>query len=85
MCALGSPVARVAIAVWNCVRKVSVEVMVSGEAVHTSLAPIRIVTYCAPWLTALAAWVGAADILDPETASLYSWPTIAGLACLRRS
>ncbi len=49
-------------AAWNSVWKVAVEVIVSGEAVHRSLAPSRIVTYCAPWLTARGAWVAAADI-----------------------
>jgi hypothetical protein len=54
----------------NWARKVVVEVMVDGEEVHRSLAPIRIVTYRAPWLTAWLAWLGAWAILAPVTASL---------------
>jgi hypothetical protein len=38
----------VAIACWNCDRKVAVEVMVNGEEVHRSLAPNKMVTYLAP-------------------------------------
>jgi len=59
--------------------------MVEGEEVHRSLAPSRMVTYRASWLTAWVAWPGAADILAPETASLEAWPVIAELSCLIRS
>ena len=54
----------------NWARKVVVEVMVDGEEVHRSLAPNKMVTYRAPWLTAWPAWAGAAAILAPVTASL---------------
>jgi hypothetical protein len=72
-------------ACWNWARKVSVGVMVAGEEVHRSLAPSRMVTYRAPWLTAWVAWLGAAAILAPETASLAACPAIAGLTRLMRS
>src|ERR671919_114405 len=53
----------------NWARKVVVEVMVDGEEVHRSLAPNKMVTYRVPWLAAFSAWVGAAAILAPVTAS----------------
>ena len=59
-----------AIACWNCDWKVAVEVMADGEELHRSLAPSKMVTYRAAWLTAWVAWPGAAAILAPVTALL---------------
>src|SRR6266496_1037010 len=78
----GSSVAMVA---WNCCRKVAVGVMVATDEVQRSLAPSRMVTYCAPWATACPACLAPSDILAPVTASMNWWPPMAGLTARRRS
>jgi hypothetical protein len=45
-------------------------VMVDGELVQTSLAPMRIVTYAACCATAACAWPSASIIFAPAPASL---------------
>jgi hypothetical protein len=47
--------------------KVEVGVIDPIVDVQTSLAPIRIVTYCACWRTALWAWVSVSATLAPGT------------------
>ena len=81
----GSPASSVASALWYCCRKALTEVMVDGEDVQTSLAPIRIVTYWAPWATAFDACAGALLILAPDTESLYACPVMAPLRARMRS
>lgn len=71
MCARpGSPEIRLWSVVRKFARKLSTDVIVLGLEVHTSLAPSRIVTYCACWATAALAWAGPSSILAPATASL---------------
>jgi hypothetical protein len=53
MRAFGTPAPSACSAVCNCASSVAVGVMVETLDVHTSLAPIRIVTYSAPCETAV--------------------------------
>src|SRR5215216_1132589 len=80
----GRPLRSVLSAVSICERKVATGVMVLSDDVHASLAPISIVTYCTPWLTAVFAWPGMSEALAPDRASLY-WAEKFGLIALIRS
>jgi hypothetical protein len=80
----GRPVRRMSRVSVNWVRKVAVEVRVPSQP-QRSLAPMRMVTYSAPWPTVLRAWPGASAIWAPETALFQRWPRMAGFWARRRS
>jgi hypothetical protein len=58
-------------------RKLAVGVRVPSQP-QRSLAPMRMVTYSAPWRTVLRAWAGASAIWAPETALFQRRPRIPG-------
>ena len=68
----------------NWARKVAVGVRVPPQP-QRSLAPMRMVTYWAPWPTVVRAWPGASAIWAPETALFQRWPRMAGFWARMRS
>src|SRR5688500_680448 len=70
MAALGSPAFRVASAWSSWARNVETGVMPASLDAHTSLAPIWMVTYCTPRLTAFWAWALRSIISAPDVARL---------------
>ena len=52
--------------------------MVASELVQASLAPISMVTYSTPWLTAVPAWPDMSADLAPLRASLLLRPWMSG-------
>ncbi len=83
--AFGRPFFSVVNAWSSWLRYVVTGVIVDSDDVHASFAPMRIVTYCTPRLTAVCAWPSRSTILAPERASLKLWPLIAAFfARMRR-
>src|SRR5258708_1436663 len=68
---------------WKSVRNDSTAVIVSGDEVHRSLAPIKMVTYCTRRAAACCACAGASLIRAPDAAALYA--VMPGLTARRRS
>src|SRR5919106_2375789 len=85
MRARGIPERIVAIAALKPLRNLLTEVIVSGDDVQTSLAPRRIVTYRARWLTAWAACPWASAIFAPARALLKLRPSMSGWRARIRS
>ena len=83
-CVPGSPVRRMSRVSVNWARKLAVGVRVPSQR-QRSFAPMRMVTYSAPWSTVRRAWPGASAMRAPETALFQRWPRIAGFRARMRS
>ena len=82
--ASGRPPESVDIACANCDRNVETEVIAATLEAQTSLAPMRIATSCAPWLTAFVTWPFRSTIFAPLTESLNRLPLIPGFTASSR-
>src|SRR5919107_1772856 len=74
----GRPARRMSRVRWNCAWKVLVGVRVPSQP-QRSLAPMRMVTYWAPWSTVRRAWAGPSAIRAPETALLWRRAPVPGV------